>query len=194
MKRYGIFGVALLLVGGVGAQEKTTGRGVPLSQEQSTPDVPEKNLQTRRFVAQKLAIKVPLGWQTLPVATRQAGTLISLSPPDTTSATLALSYADDPERQRLPDTLPATIASALAKRYPNYQQTGKLRLSLAGSDAWQVDGQVRPAGQNMVVVSRQVYLLHAGRIYIFTLTTKKEDFTRLAPSLDRMLKSISWLE
>lgn len=150
--------------------------------------------QALTFAAQKLSLRLPLGWQLLPVATRQAGTLASFAPLGTTGATLALSYADDPGRTRLPDNLPATIAAALAKRYPGFQQTAKQRIALAGADAWILDGQVRPAGQALVVKNRQVYLNHQGKIFIFTLTCKKDDFERLAPSLDRLLKSITWLE
>jgi hypothetical protein len=150
--------------------------------------------QTLTFAAQKLSLRLPLGWQLLPVQTRQAGTLASFAPLGTTGATLALSYADDTSHTRLPDNLPTTIAAVLAKRYPGFQQTGKQRVTLSGADAWILDGQVRPAGQTLVVKNRQVYVNHQGKIYIFTLTCKKDDFERLAPSLDRMLKSLTWLE
>lgn len=198
MKYAGVFlvGLASLAWG----QEKPP-IAPPPTQTQSERATPQPvapatvtDVQALTFAPQKIAVRLPLGWQVLPVATRQSGTLASLAPLGTSGATLALSYADDPTRTRLPDNLPATIATALGKRYPGFQQTAKQRIALAGGDAWVLDGQVRPSGQNVVVKNRQVYLCHAGRIYIFTLTSKKDDFDRLVPSLDRMLKSITWLE
>jgi hypothetical protein len=190
MKIAGIFFAGLCcLAGGSKAQDKA-----PVAVPTQQPVAQERVGQELRFVPQKLALKVPLGWQTLPVASRQAGTLVSLAPLGTTGATLALSYANDPNRERLPENLPATIAAALSKRYPGFQQTAKQHLTLSGADAWLLDGQVRNVGQGFVVKNRQVYILHDGRIYIFTLTCKKEDFEHLAPSLDRILKSIAWLD
>ena len=145
------------------------------------------------FERQKLALRIPLGWRQLPTLGQSAGLLASFTPVGASGATLALSYSEDPGRTRLPDNLPATIALALEKRYPGFHQTAKQRLTLAGADAWSLEGQLKQAGQSTVVYNRQVYVCSQGRLYIFTLTSKKEDFERLSPSLERLLKSIEWL-
>ena len=163
---------------------------VTLSDAKTGSDAPG---QVLRFERQKLMLRLPLGWQRLPGVGVSNGLVASFAPLGASGATLALSYSEDPGRTRLPDNLPTTIAAALGKRYAGFQQTGRQRLILAGADSWQLDGQLRPPGQDMIVRSRQVYICHQGRIYILTLSSKKEDFERLAPSVDRLLRSIVWL-
>ena len=148
----------------------------------------------RRFQTQRIAVKVPLGWQSVAPNTNQAGMLASFFAPNAFGATLSLAYSEDPGRTKLPDDLPALISSALAKRYPGFQQLAKQRLVVQGADAWRMDGQVKPEGKEVMVRNRQVYVCHEGRIYIVTLTCKKEDFERLEPSLDRFLKGLEWLD
>ncbi len=155
---------------------------------------PSPHPQQIRLTVQKVAFRVPLGWSTVSVGRRQQGIVASFMPLNTSGATLSLAYSEDPGRSRLPDNLPSSIATALAERYPGFKQTAKQHFTLAGADAWRLDGQVVPAGQSMVVSNRQVYMCYQGRIYIATLTCKKEDFARLTPSLDRFLKSLIWLD
>ena len=147
-----------------------------------------------KFTTQKISVRMPLGWRALPIGGKQPGILASFAPLTATGATLSLSYSDDAGRTKLPENLPSTIATALAQRYPGYKLTAKQHFSVAGADAWRFDGQVTPVGQSMVVRNRQVYICNQGRIYIATLTSKKEDFERLTPSLDQFLKSITWLD
>lgn len=189
--------VILALCGGaVWAQESPrVGGSVPLlAPEGVGKPSPAPDNQQVRLAPQKISFRVPLGWREVSTGRRQAGILASFMPLNATGATLSLAYSEDAGRTKLPENLPVSIATALAERYPGFRQTGKQHFTLSGADAWKLDGQVKPAGQSMVVSNRQVYICYQGRIYIATLTCKKEDFERLAPSLDRFLKSMTWLD
>ncbi|WP_309696356.1 LpqN/LpqT family lipoprotein [Armatimonas sp.] len=185
-----IFGAVCTVV--IGLQQ---GGSVTLATQklEAPPQKVRVDGQRVSFEQQKLAVRIPLGWQRLAIVGQSAGLLASFAPLGTSGATLALSFSEDSGRSRLPDNLPATIALALAKRYPGFQQTAKQRLTLAGADAWLLDGQLKQPGQSALVRNRQVYICRQGRIYVLTLTSKKEDFERLVPSLERLLKSIEWL-
>ncbi|WP_395092414.1 LpqN/LpqT family lipoprotein [Armatimonas sp.] len=185
-----IFGAVCAVVLGFQQGGQAT---LPTEKREALPQKVRVDGQRVAFEQQKLAVRIPLGWQRLATVGQSSGLLASFAPLGTSGATLALSFSEDPGRSRLPDNLPTTIALALAKRYPGFQQTTKQRLTLAGADAWLLDGQLKQPGQSALVRNRQVYICHQGRIYILTLTSKKEDFERLAPSLERLLKSIEWL-
>ncbi|WP_309714701.1 hypothetical protein [Armatimonas sp.] len=161
----------------------------PVEKRASVPDS-----EAMRFASEKISARVPLGWRLLPLAEKKPGILATLSPISNTGATLSLAFSVDAGRTKLPDNLPATIAMALGQRYPGFRLTAKQRFTLLGSDAWQLDGQVKPVGQSVLIKNRQVYVCHQGRIYITTLTCKKEDFERLTPSMDQFLKSMKWLD
>jgi hypothetical protein len=183
--------------GGIAAAQESPHARTPATL--ATPEPVEKraaapHTEALRFASEKVSVRVPLGWRLLPVGEKKAGILATLSPANNTGATLSLAFSVDAGRNKLPDNLPATIATALGQRYPGFRQTAKQRFTLAGSDAWQLDGHVKPVGQSVVIKNRQVYVCHQGRIYITTLTCKKEDFERLTPSMDQFLKSIKWLD
>ncbi|MCX6366545.1 MAG: hypothetical protein NTX57_07510 [Armatimonadetes bacterium] len=183
--------------GGIAAAQESQHARTPATL--ATPEPVEKrtaapHTEALRFAPEKVSVRVPLGWRLLPVGEKKAGILATLSPANNTGATLSLAFSVDAGRNKLPDNLPATIATALGQRYPGFRQTAKQRFTLAGSDAWQLDGHVKTVGQSVVIKNRQVYLCHQGRIYITTLTCKKEDFERLTPSMDQFLKSIKWLD
>lgn len=188
------FSIILCLVGSADAQlpeQKATSQVLPSVLPDARNPTPAPLL---RFASQHVAIKAPIGWQGASTANSQAGTLASFTIPNAFGATLSLAYSEDSGRTRLPDDLPTQITNALAKRYPGFQALAKQRFTVQGADAWRIDGQVKPSGKEVVVRNRQVYLCREGHIYIVTLTCKKEDFERLAPSLDRVLKSMEWID
>ena len=188
------FSIILCLVGSAQAQlpeQKATSQALPSVIPDARNPAPPTLL---RFASQHVAIKAPLGWQSVPTVNQQAGTLASFTIPNAFGATLSLAYSEDPGRTRLPDDLPSQISAALAKRYPGFQALAKQRFTVQGADAWRIDGQLKPSSKEVVVRNRQVYLCREGRIYIVTMTCKKEDFERLAPSLDRLLKSMEWID
>jgi hypothetical protein len=184
------------ILGGIASAQESPRTTVPAALATPEPKLMEKGIRAEplRFAAENVSVRVPLGWRLLPAGEKKPGILATLSPVNNTGATLSLSFSLDAGRTKLPDNLPATIATALGQRYPGFRQTAKQRLTLAGSDAWQLDGQVKPVGQSVTIKNRQVYVCRQGRIYITTLTCKKEDFERLTPSLDQFLKSIKWLD
>jgi len=147
-----------------------------------------------RFATQRVSFKTPIGWQSVHTKGGQDGMLASFVAPNAFGATLSVAHSADAGRTKLPDNLPATIGAALVKKYPGFKQLAKQRVTVQGADAWRLDGQLRPAGQDVVIRNRQVYVCRDGNIYIFTLTCKQEDFERLTLSLDRLLKSVSWLD
>lgn len=174
-----------------GPEKKATGQAVP----NLIPDLPGAVAAAPlRFTAQRVAVKAPLGWQKALPSAGTPGTLVCFFLPSAFGATLSLAHSEDPGRTKLPDDLPAQIAAALAKRYPGFQQLGKQRSTVQGADAWRMDGQVKPAGKAVVVRNRQVYFCREGSVYIVTLTCKDEDFKRLAPSLDRLLATLEWID
>jgi hypothetical protein len=108
-----------------------------------------------------------------------------------TSISIAAVPAKD--YKTLPANFPETLAAENKSYYPSYKQTAKQAVTVAGETGWQIDGQYQLEELKSPTRNRQVFVLHNGIHYIFTLTGDKKEFSQFTPALEALVKSAHWI-
>lgn len=130
-------------------------------------------------------------WRRIPV--QQRGMLANFISKTSGGTSLSVASAVFPNMKTLPDNFPEILLAEEKRNVPIFKQTAKKRIAIAGESAWQIDGLVPAEKKHKAISNRQVYVLHDGLSYIFTLTTDQTDFSKFTPAMDALIKSAHWI-
>lgn len=198
MQRLSIGFVLVVMIGVLHLQ--LTQAQKPMGKQPSQAPKPIKKQQNSRvpyMVEDKLRLTVipPPAAKWHEITTTNAFMLANYVANKSEETTLIIGYTPSKNLKALPNNLPATVAAEIKKQFTAFTLVSNKRVKVAGEKGWQIDGQAAWLAQKKkgTMRNRQVYLLHGGLIYIFSLTTTKEKFSKFAPTLEALVNSIRWV-